>query len=294
MSRRLPAWSRDSRVLQLDETVDLSEVSPDWAFGGRTGRGVRVAVVDSGIDADHPDLEGCVDRAGGVDVVLDGEEPVLVPGPHEDTFGHGTACASIVHRLVPEATLTSVRVLGPDAGGRSSQFLAGLEWAVEQGFDVVNLSLGTKKREWALAFHEVCDRAYFAGAVVVTASNNVLVDSYPSTYASVLSVACNLSRDPERFHFNPSPPTEFLAHGVDVEVARPGGGHQVVTGNSFAAPHITAMVARIRSQHPELRPFQIKSVLYALAANVAEADGFAGRLSRSVARLPASRRTGMA
>lgn len=291
MSQELPAWTRDSSALRLHNVVDLSVLRPEQAFGEGRGGGVRVAIIDSGIEADHPDLERSVDPAGGVDVVRDGDDARIVPGPHDDAFGHGTACASIVHQLAPEASITSVRVLGPLLGGRSTQFLAGLEWAIEEGFDVVNLSLGTKKREWALAFHDLCDRAYFAGTVVVTASNNVLTPTYPSVYASVVSVACNRTTDPERFHYNPNPPTEFLARGVDVDVAWRGGGRERVTGNSFAAPHITGIVARIRAQHPALRPFQVKSMLYALAANVTEADGFAGRVSRSLARLPDGRRT---
>ena len=84
---------------------------------------------------------------------------------------------------------------------------------------MINLSLGTRKREWALAFYDVCDRAYFGNSFVVTAANNVQRRSFPSLYASVTSVACNLDDDPFRFHFNPEPPTEFLAQGIDVEVA---------------------------------------------------------------------------
>ena len=81
----------------------------------------------------------------------------------------------------------------------------------------------------ALAFYEVCDRAYFQGSFVVTAANNVARPSFPSLYASVASVACNLSKDPFRFHYNPEPPTEFLAPGIDIEVCvagrRSGCGH---------------------------------------------------------------------
>ena len=193
------------------------------------------------------------------------------PGPHEDVFGHGTACAGIIHALAPEARITSVRVLGPGLTGRAAAFHAGLVWAVDEGFDVINLSLGTTKREWALAFHEVCDRAYFGGSFIVTAANNVARVSYPSLYASVASVACNTSDDALRFHANPNPPTEFLARGIDVEVPWIGGGTTTSTGNSYAAPHIAAFAALVKSKHPELRPFELKSVLWATAANVAQA-----------------------
>jgi subtilisin len=210
-------------------------------------------------------------------------ETVDHPGPHGDAFGHATAVAGIIHSLAPEARLTSVRVLDETLGGKSAAFLRGLGWAVEQGFDVINLSLGTNRKEWALAFYEVCDQAYFRNCFVVTAANNVPRASFPSMFAAVTSVACNLATDPFRFHWNPDPPTEFLARGIDVDVAWKGGSRIKTTGNSFAAPHIAGIAALIRSKHPELRPFQVKTVLWATAANVREARQpvpVAGRLSR--------------
>ena len=218
-------------MLRLPGSISLDDLSPEWAWGGSRGKGVRVAVVDSGIDAGHPDLEGNVDDQGGIVVTVDESgEVVVTPGPHDDAFGHGTACASIIHGLAPEASIASVRVLGEGLGGKANAFLAGLGWAVEQGFDIINLSLGTSRRDWALAFYEVCDRAYFQGSFVVTAANNVARPSFPSLYASVASVACNLSKDPFRFHYNPDPPTEFLAPGIDIEVSWRGGGRIVGNG----------------------------------------------------------------
>jgi subtilisin len=279
-----PAYARESRVLRLPGAMALDDLSPEWAWGGATGRGVRVAIVDSGIQADHPVLEGCVDVDDGVliEVGPDGE-PRERTGPHEDAYGHGTACAGIIHSLAPEARITSVRVLGRNLSGRAAAFLRGLGWAIEQGYDVVNLSLGTTKRDWALAFYELCDEAYFRGTFVVTAANNMQRASYPSLYGSVTSVACNLAADPLRFHWNPEPPTEFLARGIDVDVAWVGGGRMTTTGNSYAAPHISGIAALIRSKHPQLRPFQVKTVLWSTAANVREARDrpvAAGRLSQ--------------
>jgi subtilisin family serine protease len=239
--------------------------------------------VDSGVEADHPDLEGCVDADGGVMVTLDeGGEPVLTSGRHDDAFGHGTACAGIIHRLAPEASITSVRVLGSGLAGKAVGFLAGLGWAIDQGFDVINLSLGTTKRDWALSFYEVCDRAYFGNSFIVTAANNIARPSFPSLYASVTSVACNLSKDPLRFHYNPDPPTEFLARGIDIEVSWQGGSRITGTGNSYAAPHIAGIAALIKSKHPQLRPFQVKTALWAGAANVQEAPAAAGRLTNAM------------
>lgn len=280
-----PAWSRDSIAVKLGQVAELEDLSPGWAWGGATGEGVRVAVIDSGVDADHPALDDCVDRPGSVAFEVSGSEVVGVSGEHVDSFGHGTACAGIVHSIAPAARITSVKVLGPRLTGKSDVFHAGLSWAVEQGFDVVNLSLGTRRREWALQFHDICDSAYFGGTFITTAANNIERVTYPSLFASVASVASNLSRDPFRFHHNPEPPTEFLAPGIDIEVPWLDGEIITTTGNSFAAPHIAGIAALILSKHPTLRPFQLKTVLWACSANVREAaDMQAGRLSRVLRR----------
>ncbi len=278
--RPRPAWAHDSIALRLSGPAESQDLTPEWVFGGSTGSGVRVAVIDSGIDADHPMLGDCVDQESAIDFSVDGDGAVVsTVGPHGDQFGHGTAVAGIIHTLAPEARITSVRVLGPNLSGKAASFHAGLSWAVDEGFDVVNLSLGTTRSEWALAFHEVCDRAYFGNTFVVTAANNVQRASYPSLFASVASVACNTSTDPLRFHANPQPPTEFLARGIEIEVPWIDGGMTTITGNSFAAPHIAAFAALVKSKHPDLRPFQIKAALWATSANVRESSAIepAGR-----------------
>jgi subtilisin len=268
-----PAWARDSVVLRLDRRPRAESSPARWDFADATGEGVQVAVIDSGVDADHPQLGGCVDEDLCIEFTVDSDgEVVETPGPHRDSFGHGTAVAGIIHGLAPLARITSVRVLGPNLSGKAAAFHAGLTWAVEQGYDVINLSLGTTRAEWAAAFHEICDRAYFGNSFVVTAANNVQRASFPSLFASVASVACNLSKDPWRYHVNPNPPTEFLARGIDIEVPWLAGGTTVTTGNSFAAPHIAGLAALLKSKHPDLRPFQIKAALWANAANVLEAS----------------------
>ena len=290
-----PAYTRESQVLRLPGATSLEDLSPEWAWGGATGKGVRVAVVDSGIDVDHPDVAGAVDVDGGVALAVDADGEVREePGPHHDVYGHGTGVAGIIHAIAPEARITSIRVLGANLGGRAEVFARGLGWAVEHGFDVINLSLGTSRKDWALTFYELCDQAYFRNCFVVTAASNVMRPAFPSLFGSVTSVACNLATDPMRFHYNPQPPTEFLARGIDVEVAWRDGRRTSGTGNSYAAPHIAGIAALIRSKHPKLLPFQVKTVLWATAANVRGARGVTqppipGRLSR-VTRMTTSAR----
>jgi subtilisin len=98
--------------------------------------------------------------------------------------------------------------------------------------------------------------------------NNIPAPSYPSLYSSVISVAAHEGKDPFQYYYNPSPPVEFGAPGIDVRVAWVNATYITSTGNSFAAPHIAGLATLIRSKHPELTPFQIKTVLYACASNV--------------------------
>jgi subtilisin len=251
----------------LEPLLPLEDLTQEWAWGGTTGKGARVAILDSGVDADHPRIGGRV--AGYVAFSLsEGGELVVDDSPHEDTSGHGTACAGIILGIAPDCELYSVRVLGK-RGGKGAVLVAGLRWVIENEMQVANLSLGTIKRDFFGALHELTDAAYFRHVILVTAANNFPVPSFPSEYAAVVSVASHDTNDPFLFYYNPSPPTEFGAFGIDVPVAWKGGGVSKVTGNSFAAPHITGIVARIVEKHPSLTVFQTKAILRALAANVA-------------------------
>ncbi len=267
-----PAWSSafDPGALPaLDPIARIDDITPEWAWGDSSGAGVKVAVIDSGVDASHPAV-GSVE--GYLSVSQDGEELAYDEQPHEDVFGHGTACAGIIRTLAPDCELYSVRVLGPGLKGRGTVFAGGLRWAIENGMQVCNLSLGSTKRDLFGVFHELTDLAYFQGVMLVTAANNMPVTSFPSLYASVFSVASHDVDDPYRFYYNPDPPVEFGALGIDVRLAWRDGGFITATGNSFAAPHISGLVAKILGKHPGLTVFQMKTVLRALAANVSR-DG---------------------
>lgn len=270
MAKGRPAWSGKfaTEVLpSIQPILPIDHITPDWAFGGSDGEGIKVAVIDSGIDAAHPAVGGRV--AGYVAVSEDAEGPHFATQPHEDDYGHGTACAGIIHALAPACELYSVKVLGTDLLGRGNVFVAGLRWAIEHDMRVCNLSLGTTHKEFCDALHELADQAYFRGVMLVAAANNLYQVLFPSVYAAVFSVAAHDRPDPYLFYYNPQPPVEFGAPGIGVRVAWKGGGWITSTGNSFATPHITGIIARILGKHPELTPFQMKTVLRALAGNMA-------------------------
>ncbi|WP_069812297.1 S8 family peptidase [Streptomyces sp. TP-A0874] len=235
--------------------------------GAGTGRGVRVCVVDSGVERDHP-LVGPL--AGSWVVVKDAESGGTEVRETDtgDTCGHGTACAGIIRRTAPECEISSVRVLGERFSGTGDVLLAGLRWAVDQGFDLINLSLSTTRTHFAQDLHDLADRAYFARSVLVASAHNTPVESFPWRFASVISVGSHQEDDPALHLYNPSPPVEFFAPGQNVTVPWLGGATIRTTGNSFATPYITGLSARLLSARPRMTPFQLKSALYLSAANV--------------------------
>jgi subtilisin len=264
----LPAWSLPAEAVdRITIPVDWPErVTRDWALAGSTGEGVRVCIVDSGVEQEHS-LVGSVERAVVVREEAKGEL-VVEDDSAGDLCGHGTACASIIRSLAPDCGLSSVRVLGAGFTGSGPALLEGLRWAVGEGYDVINLSLSTTKRDFAAVLHELADNAYFRRTVLVASAHNMPVESYPWRFASVLSVGSHEGEDPLDYFYNPTPPVEFFARGVDIEVGWLGGGRIRSTGNSLATPHMTGICALVLSKHPELTPFQLKSLLYLTASNV--------------------------
>jgi subtilisin len=264
----LPAWSLPKDAV---DRIALpgnwpERVTREWALAGATGKGVRVCILDSGVDGSHP-LVGGLESAVAISP---GEDDAVIASEDAegDVSGHGTACAGIVRRLAPEASISSVRVLGANFTGSGGVLLGGLRYAIEQGFDVINMSLSTTKKPFASVLHELADSAYFKRTVLVASAHNMPVESYPWRFSSVISVGSHEDPDPLAYYYNPNPPVEFFGRGVNVEVPWLGGRTLTVSGNSFATPHVSSICALILSKHPDLTPFQLKSVLYLTATNV--------------------------
>ena len=271
MTDLLPAWSEPFHDGPPASTarLGLPGVTRAWAFGDGRGAGVRVAVIDSGIDAGHPLVGGVADA---VAIGRDRDAPNgvrVIAGPHDDLYGHGTACAGIVRELAPAVELVSVRVLAANLRGSAIAFAQGLEWCLDHGVHVVNLSLSTTNDDMAPSFFELVDRATQRGMTIVSAMNNERRRSIPSEFAGVLSVACAPCADRETWRHRRGGPAEWGAAGIEVEVAWAGGATVVATGNSFAAPVITGHVARIIGAHPGIEPWQVRTVLAELAADAA-------------------------
>ena len=163
----------------------------------------------------------------------------------------------------------SVRVLGPDNRGNGGAFAAGLQWAIEaSGASVVNLSLSSRSDALFGPLHELADEAYFRNVLLVVRGEQRVGGELPvAVRVRRLGGGARRRRTPDAWFYNPEPPVEFGAYGLNVDVAWRGGTRMVVTGNSFAAPHIAGYAARIRAAHPGITPFEVKAILAATADN---------------------------
>ena len=249
-----------------------NEVTREWALEGATGEGIGVCVLDSGVDSSHPAV-GEIEASMAVERGEDGHSWVREVGKSADLFGHGTACAGIIRSIAPACRIASVRVLGKDNKGRGEVMAAGLGWAIEQGYQIVNMSLSTTRRDLSALLHELADDAYFQGSTIVASAHNRSVESLPWRFSSVFSVGSHEGVDPLTFYSNPTPPVDFFAKGVDLEVAWLEGATISSAGNSFATAHLSGIAALVLSKHPDLTQFELKSVLRQISDNVEGAGG---------------------
>src|SRR5205823_12207890 len=188
------------------------------------------------------------------------------PSTSGDQAGHCTACAGIITSIAPEVELYSIKVLGPNASGSGEMFLMGVDHAIKQKMQVVNLSLGTTKRDFWMPLHDLLDRAYRDHVILVSAANNLPQASSPSIFSSsLISVVKRAGGDPFNFGYQYGEVIELVAPGVQVETTWPGGGYRQLTGNSFACPYITGSVALMLEGRPHLRPLQITTIPYPIA-----------------------------
>lgn len=241
-------------------------LSPDQArqaLQSGTGRGVKIAILDSGVEWSHPALAK-VRQAD--DLVLGVEDGRLVAGPGngEDVFGHGTAVAGILHSLAPEAELGSFRVLDGSNQARSEIICEGARLALERGYHILNCSFGARLRNQVLLFKDWTDRAYLEHRHVIAACNNedFRRPEWPGDFTSVITVNMLAGVPEETLYRNhPGALVEFAALGVAVSLPWKNGTWLVNTGSSFAAPRVSALLARLLSEHPGLYPWEAKSLL---------------------------------
>jgi len=239
----------------------------DWLISHSTGKGVEVAVIDSGIDASHPDLRGKVERACVVREGKDGEiECEEIPAKDSyDSFGHGTAVAGIITEIAPDAKIINVKVLNEYNSCTGDILIRGIKWALDQDITLVNMSLATSKERYIPAIFELCEQAYVQNSIIVASRRNFGDLGCPAMFSSVISVDREDFDNKYLLCFKPRSLIEFDARGTRVKVPAPGGAYTELTGTSFATPHVTGMVALLLQTMPDLSPVEAKVILKSMA-----------------------------
>jgi subtilisin len=234
-----------------DAQVQLSvRDRPGWMHYRQrmlTGRGVTVALVDSGWQrsaSDHRVRRG----AGFVDDAGRATSPAS--DDDDDRIGHGTACGRCLLEVAPDASLLPLRVFGRRLGTTPAVIVEAIEWALTRGVPIINLSLDTTREEAAPLLYMACERARRAGALVV-AAGNLEFTSYPGAFDNVLSVGLGRFKSPFEFTYREEELVECLAAG---QLRRsPSDSFVVSTGGaSFATARIAGIVALMRERWPDI------------------------------------------
>jgi type VII secretion-associated serine protease mycosin len=258
----------------------LKRVPLDELWAQSTGRGVRVAVIDTGVDIENPQLSAAVDVKSGRNLLprdlRDEYGGTLKRGNENgtaDTVGHGTKVAGIIAArpargtgfvgLAPDATVIPIQQNDAEGHGTAETLAGAIRYAVEAGADVINISQDTADavRPAPVLKHALDDALAEDIVVVASAGNDGLAgraqQTFPAAYDGVLAVAAS-GRDNERAAF--SQPGDFVgvaAPGVDMISTVPGGGHCADSGTSFSAPYVAGVAALIRSKHEDWTAAQI-------------------------------------
>ncbi|MFE3329066.1 type VII secretion-associated serine protease mycosin [Streptomyces sp. NPDC059176] len=258
----------------------LQRVMLDELWKQSTGKGVRVAVIDTGVDVKNPQLTSAVDTKAGRNFLpkdlKDANGNKLDRGKDDgtsDTVGHGTKVAGIIAArpvkgtgfvgLAPDATIIPIDQNDAEGHGTAESLAAAIDHAVRVRADVINISQDTAKAVKPTPLLErAVDNALTRGVVVVASAGNDglggnVKETYPASFDGVLAVAAS-DRNNERAPFSQS--GEFVgvaAPGVDMVSTVPGGGHCADNGTSFSAPYVAAIAALIKSKHPKWTQKQI-------------------------------------
>ena len=246
----------DGTVLALDAELDaawgVNRIGAGTVHvGGNTGLGVKVAIIDSGIDYTHADLDA--NYAGGWDFVNDDTDPM-------DDNRHGTHVAGTVAAedngagvvgVAPQASLYGLKVLSAGGSGSWSDIIAALQWAVDNNLQVTNNSYGSGSDPGSIVEQAFINSAA-AGLVHVAAAGNSgtcggngNTVGYPARYASVLAVAATNASDVRPCFSSTGPDVELAGPGVSINSTLPGGGYGHLSGTSMASPHVAGTAALI-------------------------------------------------
>jgi subtilisin family serine protease len=225
-------------------TWNIVRVDAEISWGISTGDPVKVGVIDTGIDLTHPDLQANIKK--GYNAIYPWKSP-------NDDNGHGTHVAGIIAALNnsigvvgvgPKIDLYPIKVLNASGSGYLSDVIEGLDWAVSNGMQVVNMSLGTDQD--VQSFHDAISNAYNAGIVIVAAAGNSGgAVSYPAAYPEVIAVSATDETDQIASWSSRGSEIDLAAPGVNIYSTYKGSTYKTLSGTSMAAPHVTGAAALV-------------------------------------------------
>lgn len=263
---RLVGTQVTRRVQRRTEFIpdNIWRVRAPQAWAATQAQDVRVAIVDTGIDLQHPDLIANI--AGGINLVKAGAIP-------RDDNGHGTHVAGIaaaVHNRIgvagvaPSARLYAVKVLDASGSGQLSNVILGLQWTVDQGMDVVNMSLGLPVD--VQAFRTAIRNAAASGLTIVAAAGNLGGTNsviYPAKYPEVIAVSAVTTEGKIASFSSTGPEVDVAAPGVNILSTLPARRYGRMSGTSMASPHVTGAAALYLSLVPTATPVQVRAIVAA-------------------------------
>lgn len=249
-------------MIQVAQDVQAAQAAPpEWVreeLGGATGKGVTIAVLDSGWDRAIPEPR-VLPGTGFVDP--DDDFALARNDDDNDVLGHGTACADVILQVAPDARVIPVKVFGNKLETSPGTLEAALQWAIDAGVQVINVSLGTRLEGTLHPLYRACERARQSGIIIVAAGHNANDWSYPAIFENVIGVSAARFDNPYHFHYRAEHAMECVGWGVERPVLWVGGERVVRHGTSFAAPGVAGIVALIRERFPEAKLEDVREML---------------------------------
>lgn len=281
--------------VQMANSTQTIGANYAWDVLGYTGTGIKVAVLDTGINYSHADLGG---GFGSNYRVIDGYDFVNEDADPIDDNGHGThvtgtaAANGTIKGVAPNATLLAVKVLNSSGSGTTSDIIAGIDWSATKGADIITMSLGGFSQpndEFASPITIVADAAVDKGVVVVIAAGNdgpgtgvinhlatgkkvITVGASNSSATVTISddtIATFSSRGPSAFgRLDP----EVVAPGVSINSTSYTGGYALMSGTSMATPHVSGAAALLMEKNASLTPADVRRILMHTAGNLTSSN----------------------